>query len=636
MEFRIETPKTGKPCIIMDGYKFRQDKKLTSGNFTWRCLGKDCTAYLHTNDDWSSILMRKNQHKGKHPVTMRSLAPPSPRAASPLTPAAVSPPPPSSLTPASARLGGPSIPYTSSPNSPLLSQVVIKKLNVNKASQTDNLSLESKDKLVARIEQLLQQRDTLITKVQELTIDIEKAVNEKVNITMIEERLNQLKKENSHLKNKILELEQQARKNNDDIICKQETIVCLNDNINCLNLKINVIENDKLDLNDKIRELHKILDSKTMEHSNNNNYVQKEPIPTSNRFSVLQEGGTSEATAKGIKKRKKRKSKIRQDCITVSLYSDSHGRGMNTLLMDEFPSKNTLIKPSVVKPGAPQREVIRDIEGKCHRMNAKDYVICIAGTNDVGRFKFQKERFVNDYRKLAKSSPNCRFLLSTVPLRYDQRFNSRVNIKIRELNEKLLELPNEFNNVRLLHLELKKRHLFKGIHFHLGGKKDVCRDIYNIIEDWTQNKHVKTVMLTTNATNQQLSSFGPSHVLSEEASSSTLPPIILSSAVPSPYVPSSALPSPVVMSPSVPSAALPSAAITSPAVMSPSVIPTAAMSSAAMSSTAVSSAAMSSAAMSSACAPPVPLLYSLVDFPTLPEQNPTSLNSKPGTKMIVA
>lgn len=458
MSIHLDKTKQGKPSIVLDRYKYRLERILVNGETSWRCLGKDCQASIRTNADHTEVVGRKNQHSGRHPVTMRSLTP-------------------------DTKTNNKSLPTT-----PMMSQL-LKPSCYEVGCQTEDTVLKSKDELLFRIDTLQKQRDDVIDKVQELTVDRENIINS-------------LTKENDKLKLEIEYLQARIINLETGNITKQEIIASLNDNINSLNIKIeNLKENTKTRQNVELDVRNFSIPP-----------PQAPTVPTRNRFLPLSD--CDEQTVHSVTHRPSkpiglRKKKQRRNFnISISLHSDSHGRGMNHLLTKRFNSKNTVVRPSFVKPGAPIEEVVKGIKSQSHHYKNKDYVVCIAGTNNITKANVNTNSILKTYKNMAESSPCTRFLISTVPMRYDLGPYSQENYNIRNLNRRLKTLQQDARNIRLLDLGSKQWHLFRGIHFHQGGKRDIVNDIFHIIEDWSCEKVAPPMYATVDKAAESLP--GPS------------------------------------------------------------------------------------------------------------------------------
>ncbi|KAG8241640.1 hypothetical protein J6590_082475 [Homalodisca vitripennis] len=162
MFFTLENNRNGKDFIIIDIYKYREQRTYANGDINWRCLGRSCNASIRTDASKSKIITVLNdKHSGDHPTTMRSLSKaagaPSPSAAGRASPAAAA------SAAASASLCA----------SPLLSQSILAKKTYDIACQTEDIHLKSKDELVARVKELTILQSNLVDKIQDLTRQLE-------------------------------------------------------------------------------------------------------------------------------------------------------------------------------------------------------------------------------------------------------------------------------------------------------------------------------------------------------------------------------------------------------------------------------------------------------------------------------
>jgi hypothetical protein len=73
MDFVKAQTNMGKECMIVDGYTFRRDSILKSGEISWRCSlnRQKCQAKIRTDADSTRILSGTLDHN--HPASDRSL-----------------------------------------------------------------------------------------------------------------------------------------------------------------------------------------------------------------------------------------------------------------------------------------------------------------------------------------------------------------------------------------------------------------------------------------------------------------------------------------------------------------------------------------------------------------------------------
>ncbi|KAG8284261.1 hypothetical protein J6590_106883 [Homalodisca vitripennis] len=78
---------------------------------------------------------------------------------------------------------------------------------------------------------------------------------------------------------------------------------------------------------------------------------------------------------------------------------------VNELLDKKFNSKTTLLKPSSVLPGAPIEEIAKSVSADKEYIKENEFVICIAGTNNMDRPDINIRRVVEAYETMVESSP---------------------------------------------------------------------------------------------------------------------------------------------------------------------------------------------------------------------------------------
>ncbi|KAG8309683.1 hypothetical protein J6590_078715 [Homalodisca vitripennis] len=104
--FKIEKTRTGKPCVIFNDIKYRHHRVLKSGETSWRCLGRSRGASIKTDVTKTVVTVCNQTHTGEHPVTLRSLLSPLPRAVASPAPRT----PPAAPTPACSTPSSPTTP----------------------------------------------------------------------------------------------------------------------------------------------------------------------------------------------------------------------------------------------------------------------------------------------------------------------------------------------------------------------------------------------------------------------------------------------------------------------------------------------------------------------------------------------
>ncbi|KAG8293187.1 hypothetical protein J6590_023346 [Homalodisca vitripennis] len=152
---RAPLPGSGKPCLVIGSYKYRESHVLAIGDVAWRCLGSTCKVSVKTNTDRTSILVHKDVHTGRHPQTYRNVSPAHIQTRKTST---------EPLSPVNSR----DLPF-----SPLISQQINKIRCIERAIQTEEECLKSTDDLLDRIAELTQRQSSLIDKIQSLQLELE-------------------------------------------------------------------------------------------------------------------------------------------------------------------------------------------------------------------------------------------------------------------------------------------------------------------------------------------------------------------------------------------------------------------------------------------------------------------------------
>lgn len=62
MNFEKTVSNKGNEMLIFNDFKFRKFRILSSGNISWRCSQKKCSAMLETNQHVSEIIKAKDDH----------------------------------------------------------------------------------------------------------------------------------------------------------------------------------------------------------------------------------------------------------------------------------------------------------------------------------------------------------------------------------------------------------------------------------------------------------------------------------------------------------------------------------------------------------------------------------------------
>jgi hypothetical protein len=72
MDFKITNTTKNRQCLIFRNFKFHFSRNLVSGDISWRCVKKNCSAYVKTNHLKSTLIDIKDIHNHE-PNTIEDL-----------------------------------------------------------------------------------------------------------------------------------------------------------------------------------------------------------------------------------------------------------------------------------------------------------------------------------------------------------------------------------------------------------------------------------------------------------------------------------------------------------------------------------------------------------------------------------
>jgi lysophospholipase L1-like esterase len=160
----------------------------------------------------------------------------------------------------------------------------------------------------------------------------------------------------------------------------------------------------------------------------------------------------------------------------VKLFADSQGRGIGKLLSD----KSELSVTGDIKPGAKLQDIVPE---RIDNVGPEDYVVIMAGTNDVSRNE-AKELMMTLRRRLeGLRQSSAKALVMAVPHRHDLPEWSCVNIEIKRVNMAIEKVCKFFKNCIFISLSDFGRRFFTahGLHTNSLGKMFIADKIIEII-----------------------------------------------------------------------------------------------------------------------------------------------------------
>ncbi|KAK9685754.1 hypothetical protein QE152_g37700 [Popillia japonica] len=164
----------------------------------------------------------------------------------------------------------------------------------------------------------------------------------------------------------------------------------------------------------------------------------------------------------------------RRDSHRILILGDSHGRHFNQLLRDKLTSNFNI--QSFIKPNAGVAEVISAVEDKIGDFNEGDYVVVLAGANDIdGCYDSTGvSSILAAYGELLNKTTHTNAIVSTIPFRHDR---TELNGLIENVNGWLYNMCQKHSHVatftinNILH---RRFYHHRGLHLNILGKKHVC------------------------------------------------------------------------------------------------------------------------------------------------------------------
>uniref|UniRef100_A0A1B6IJQ7 SGNH hydrolase-type esterase domain-containing protein n=1 Tax=Homalodisca liturata TaxID=320908 RepID=A0A1B6IJQ7_9HEMI len=159
----------------------------------------------------------------------------------------------------------------------------------------------------------------------------------------------------------------------------------------------------------------------------------------------------------------------------VLILADSHGKQLSSLVQ-----RRTLHNvSSCVRPGAKFNSVVEEVLSFGKDLNKKDYLLVIAGTNDVENSSI--EQILSNMQNLIESSTFSKLILAKLPMRHDRH---DLDLKIAQINSELENIiAQKCQHVQILPLDQLPRHYFTrhGLHMNRRGKDKVAEMIAKLL-----------------------------------------------------------------------------------------------------------------------------------------------------------
>lgn len=164
------------------------------------------------------------------------------------------------------------------------------------------------------------------------------------------------------------------------------------------------------------------------------------------------------------------------------LFADSHGRHLGSLVNNCFSDKSDF--HAFVRPGAKMCNVVNKVQESVKELSSQDYVLVLAGTNDVDS-GCCGDSYFQSLLDLAHSTINTNLIVIGVPYRKDK---PNLNKLISDTNRRMIRILNRFKHSQFLSLSSvfkSKLYIKPGLHFNLSGKRIIAKLIYSLLEHST-------------------------------------------------------------------------------------------------------------------------------------------------------
>jgi hypothetical protein len=214
--------------------------------------------------------------------------------------------------------------------------------------------------------------------------------------------------------------------------------------------------------------------------------TQQYVVPTSNRFSILNEVNDNQLreALRGSQINGKKRNKI-------MFYSDSYGRDM-TLSLSKNNADTSVF--GEVRPSAKIRDVLKNCERDCSILGPKDHVVIMGGANDIA--KNETKNCIITLKRTLSALTSTNVVVLNIPTRHNLITESIVNKEIRKANMNIYKICKRLKNIKVLNISNISReyHTRHGQHFNRIGKKFITQEIGKIIGNNSKN-YTNTIAL---------------------------------------------------------------------------------------------------------------------------------------------
>lgn len=509
MSFILEVSKTGKDVILFNKHKYRESYSLKNGDVVWKCLGRNCKAYVTTNSGKTGIFSIKESHSGPHPITMRSLTPKQERNGG------------SQVTPTPSVTGADSPRTSDTPSSiqnstptptPILDIGCLETPNIQCTTEHTDESLFSrleaenidlKEQITKLKEQLKCVMDHTIVndaRLLQYTNDIFSSNTSSYSRTEMKlpvtvDCATQCIMDShvpDHCDGQILsdDLLVNINKLTTELKNKDKIINLLQLDASELSIKLNKQEEELNSLREKLIHIEYFNPPKCSYNTSQaqcNNFSLK----TSNRFMPLDElqplspskdkhnnkitvqaevHQSDTYTPRHSQTLVTTHNKILPPKKSIVVLADSHGRGLYRYLQCIGEDYDVYVH---TKPGAKLKSIVKEGLPLIQNLSKEDYVIIIAGTNDMNDKEPGQLTIREGLNYLLGTNIRTNIIINSIPYRYDSpHLNDRIYFVNSCITSRLRKYKGATNLIYgEINLFLHRKHYTNhGLHLNKKGK----------------------------------------------------------------------------------------------------------------------------------------------------------------------
>lgn len=182
---------------------------------------------------------------------------------------------------------------------------------------------------------------------------------------------------------------------------------------------------------------------------------------------------------KGFKSDKKQHKKIRNKIVVLS---DSQGKNLHNYIQNITEDYEVFV---YTKPGARLKDIIQDSKCFIEECSKDDFVVLLAGTNDIGKCQPSQLSIMQGLNALLSLDVNTNVIINSVPYRFD---TMKLNDNIFYANMAITRIVRQYKGPLSvsygdLNAILRRNHFTRhGLHINRAGKRVLGKNIVQTID----------------------------------------------------------------------------------------------------------------------------------------------------------